>query len=564
MTLSKLAAWLLLAAFGAAAGPAHAQATPERADDLVVMIQTEDRAVAAGIVVGMQQNGLLFILTARHVIEPPGSSGKIQATVEFAQARGRKLQAIMPAVSFNKGLDLAVIAVPAKDAPTAFQTGAPLSFGRASELPRLGEKLRAVGQTGGTPWASTGLVNEVRSSRSTEIVAEGPSVYEGSSGGALIDDEGLIVGVISRGDRGAFTAIPLRIAREQFEEWRLPFTLQDSYGRAYNGEKMDREFFKPRFGSSDRGTGAVWFEYKATIAINAREIQYSTDGIQYFRARNTVNLSLEHGMAPKRLFFKYISLRGKIYGPFEYETGFAEMGIRKLIEVHHRPQFGNTVLLKAQEDNSFDAVVAIRNTVVSIHPLIIEPMKSFRVDFGDGFFVPKEMRIYGGGFDFDLGTELLSYDTGIQKIRVEAIGPTGEKYGPSTFVIDFENLLKSAWTTGMKEGKLLGCGPYPSTPTVCTPAGWSEGVRWSGVRRVEAGFSPNMLDRTADVAATFRELIEQKSGGSTRWQHRLHTCWEAGPECPFFIRVDDKRSHVYVRYQLFDGRWTDIQKVSIR
>lgn len=95
---------------------------------------------------------------------------------------------------------------------------------------------------------------------------------------------------------------------------------------------------------------------KPKIAVDAREILYSFDGIQYLSTQITTHLFFEEDKAPTRIFNKYVSLYYRVYGPFVYENGFANIGFKAMIDEFHRPDQGNTILVKL-EDNRRNCAV---------------------------------------------------------------------------------------------------------------------------------------------------------------------------------------------------------------
>ncbi|HLX57246.1 MAG TPA: trypsin-like peptidase domain-containing protein [Ktedonobacteraceae bacterium] len=169
----------------------------ERAASSTVLVNGRERQPASGVV---YEPGL--VLTADHVLE--------QEEITIETHDKRKLAAQI--VGRDKSSDLAVLRV----ADLALEAAIP-----STESPRVGQLVLAVGRTNEEgPMASSGVVSTIggplRTGRGVLLeryLRTDAIPYPGFSGGALIDTEGHILGILTTGlVQGLTLAIPMQIA----------------------------------------------------------------------------------------------------------------------------------------------------------------------------------------------------------------------------------------------------------------------------------------------------------------------------------------------------------------
>lgn len=205
---------ILAVLLGHAAASAALAAPRNGAEDLVVMVRGEidgiGSTIGAGIVVATT-DAHVYVATARHVVRWPTGAIATGIEVEFHARRGVGVPARVLDHGFGQNVDLAVLAVDIGDAP-------PLDLDRprarlTSEVVR-GEELWLVGHGGGVPWASSPAGEPVTEVLTVRIKVHSPGAREGMSGGAAVDADGLIAGMIVRDSPPEVELLPIRYVVE--------------------------------------------------------------------------------------------------------------------------------------------------------------------------------------------------------------------------------------------------------------------------------------------------------------------------------------------------------------
>ena len=177
-----------------------------------------------GFVVG-ERAGRLYIVTAYHVVhvvaDPAevGAGSAVKVKVEFYDRRGRMYDAELLG-THDAARDLAVLTVPA---PPEFKWTKKCLAG--AEKQKRGSPVWFVGRD--QEWKPPVVPGHVLAGPSTEwlLELEGMMVKEGSSGGPVISDTG-IIGMIQRDSQEGTHALSVDFIRKVFEEWRHPWDLQ--------------------------------------------------------------------------------------------------------------------------------------------------------------------------------------------------------------------------------------------------------------------------------------------------------------------------------------------------
>ena len=198
---------------------------PDEEDQAATGEPSVERSSGSGVI--LDPDG--YIITNAHVVEyatrlevqlPFAATGGAQGR-SIVQRRGRTVGAQIVAIDHET--DLAVIKVEAKELPT-------LTFGDSDSL-RPGQIVLAFGSPLGLDSSVTmGVVSAV----ARQLTPEDPMIYvqtdapinPGSSGGALVDTEGRLVGINtmiysqSGGNEGIGFAAPSNIVRNVFSQMR--------------------------------------------------------------------------------------------------------------------------------------------------------------------------------------------------------------------------------------------------------------------------------------------------------------------------------------------------------
>jgi Trypsin-like peptidase domain len=200
----------------------------ENAKRAVVMVNAAidgDARPGAGIVFGLA-NDRVYIATANHLVRR-GASNAIDIQVEFRWSPGKRFQAEL-LTYYDASLDLAVLAVPGLAKTGA--AGAHLSLDRIGSSASLAQGVRgdpvwAIGHPGGEAYGvSGGQVSQLEALVLKYRVAG--LVSGGYSGGPVVDQSGLIVGMIRQEEPPDAEATRIDLVLSQLKVWGYPIDLQ--------------------------------------------------------------------------------------------------------------------------------------------------------------------------------------------------------------------------------------------------------------------------------------------------------------------------------------------------
>lgn len=180
----------------------------------------------AGIVVG-RKGGLLYIATARHVIEEIAETA-VDLKVQFADRPGVEVDAFILQNELDSGLDLSLIGVPEALAPDSIKGQVSLNVARLQPKVEKGEGIAFLGQPSGEPWKLSPIGQQVLQSGITKLEIASTDAQPGYSGGAAVDENFRIVGIIVSTDGSRVSIIPLPLIKEKIEERSFPFDLENT------------------------------------------------------------------------------------------------------------------------------------------------------------------------------------------------------------------------------------------------------------------------------------------------------------------------------------------------
>ena len=198
------------------------------AKQLVVMIDgrfptSGALSSGAGIVVG-RKGGLVYIATARHVVEDL-SEYATDLKVQFSDKPGIEVDAFILQSEFDKGLDLALIGVQETLVPETIKDEKELPVARLDTLVGDDESVLMIGQPAGIQWKLSPKATEILQSGITELKIASKDAESGYSGGAALDENFRIVGLIISTNGTQVSIIPLPLLKEQIVNGSLPFDL---------------------------------------------------------------------------------------------------------------------------------------------------------------------------------------------------------------------------------------------------------------------------------------------------------------------------------------------------
>lgn len=198
----------------------------ERSQRLIVMIRGElgdTPTIGAGIVFGRDKDKL-YVLTANHVVR----RGNVEArnlSIKMRTLPDRPLLAHVLS-HFDSETDLAVIGIEGL-AGQGIDVCA-LDFALLnSATPKRGASVFPVGNPNGIGWAMPVNPDLVAQVTGNKIVFQSTFISQGHSGGALLNERGLLTGMIQTNEPPFASAIALNSALQPIRRWDYPVDLMD-------------------------------------------------------------------------------------------------------------------------------------------------------------------------------------------------------------------------------------------------------------------------------------------------------------------------------------------------
>jgi len=202
----------------------------EQTSQLIVMLSADYDGTpefGAGIIFGSEKDHLL-IVTAYHILH----RGNQQPTNIWARlkiAPNKSLKATVLKYSTQANLDLAVLSV--KDLVNQGANGCAFPFDRLPMNSNLqfGDEVLPVGNPNGLQWAIPVKPDNISQINGSEIVFQSTFISNGHSGGALIDTEAKLIGMIIADQPPFGRAINLDKVLQQVKEWGYSTRLVNYY-----------------------------------------------------------------------------------------------------------------------------------------------------------------------------------------------------------------------------------------------------------------------------------------------------------------------------------------------
>lgn len=230
--IDLLLAILMLAGFAVSAQEEDAgdfDAGFERTAKIVVMIKADYDGVdefGAGIIFGRQKDRLL-IATAWHVIHR-GTMVPQKILVTFRSMPGKDFEARVLKNGGDNGLDLAVIAVD-NLAGSGFKV-CDVEFDclrRKDEIKRR-DSVYPVGNPSGVAWALTPDPDKISQLSKNDIVFQSSAISSGHSGGALLNKDAYLLGMITADQPPFGKALHIDSLTKHLKLWGFPVLLMPS------------------------------------------------------------------------------------------------------------------------------------------------------------------------------------------------------------------------------------------------------------------------------------------------------------------------------------------------
>ena len=187
---------------------------------VAIVSRLGDTDVFGGGLISGYKDGRVYIATANHIVRRgPDQAAHIEIVIK--RLPERRIKAIL-LERFDHGLDLAVLAISVRDADVLDPTRLPQGFARDAQLVSHGEALYSIGHPSGQLWRKS-----VTPDRFADVVGDGVrfeslSLAPGHSGGALVNSDGEIIGMIRRDEPPTGVASNIHTLMRKFSEWGYP------------------------------------------------------------------------------------------------------------------------------------------------------------------------------------------------------------------------------------------------------------------------------------------------------------------------------------------------------
>jgi ankyrin repeat protein/S1-C subfamily serine protease len=184
---------------------------PEQGVELVAMLRTE-LGSGAGFLISHERDRV-YIATANHVVRQGVEEAKtIEVQLKALAPRWHRAR-LLPAVA-DSDLDLAFLAVDGIAGPALDFCALPLALAGDISRLRRGDAVYPVGYPSGILWATPLTPDHASQVTARQISFESQFVRVGFSGGALLNQRGEIVGMITADEPPLGRAVPLPLVLE--------------------------------------------------------------------------------------------------------------------------------------------------------------------------------------------------------------------------------------------------------------------------------------------------------------------------------------------------------------
>jgi len=208
----------------------------EKIKSLIVMIEGrfgDEVSFGAGIIFGFQLDRI-YIATANHVVRK-GTQEAQNLQVKFKWLPGESIEARLLKHS-DKDLDLAVLAVVGRRLGMDFKSLPFNELGDPSSLKR-GDAVYMIGNPSGQQWRVNVTPDNVSSKSGNIISFETAFIRPGHAGGALLNKNWELVGMIKADEPPDGKAVNIKSVIDTLREWEYPVDLSPAPPRIPIGQK---------------------------------------------------------------------------------------------------------------------------------------------------------------------------------------------------------------------------------------------------------------------------------------------------------------------------------------
>ena len=197
----------------------------EQTVQLIVMISVdydgEGSGVGAGIVFA-KENDRILIITASHVIQK-GPTTANNISVRFKSVPDKSFKAtVLKHINNGESLDLAVLSVSNLASQGLNACAFPFDrLRRHGDLERKDEVI-PIGNPNGRSWSVPLEPDKISEISESELVFQSNNIKSGHSGGALVDTDANLVGMVTADEAPLGHAMTIEALLKQLKQWKFP------------------------------------------------------------------------------------------------------------------------------------------------------------------------------------------------------------------------------------------------------------------------------------------------------------------------------------------------------
>jgi Trypsin-like peptidase domain len=221
-TTYAMAAILVTLALQSAAQERAIDGSQDDPSNLVVVIERrlgETDGLGAGLISGYKDD-MVYIATANHTVRW-GREQAAEIEILFKRVPERRVRASL-LERFDTSLDLAVLAVSVRDTDFLDPKSFPQAPARDAQFVSRGAALHSIGHPNGQLWWKNVTQDRLAEVLGDVVRFESFSLAQGHSGGALVNSDNEIIGMIRADQLPTGVALNIQTLRHKFSEWSYP------------------------------------------------------------------------------------------------------------------------------------------------------------------------------------------------------------------------------------------------------------------------------------------------------------------------------------------------------
>ena len=217
-----MAALLVTLALQAAAQERAIDGSQADPSNLVVVIERKlggTDGFGAGLISGYKDD-MVYIATANHTVRW-GREQAAEIKIVFKRVPERRVSASL-LERYDPALDLAVLAVSVRETDFLDPKSLPQAPARDAQFVSRGAALHAIGHPNGQLWWKNVTPDRLAEVLGDVVRFESFALAQGHSGGALINSDNEIIGMIRADQPPTGVALNIQTLRRKFSEWGYP------------------------------------------------------------------------------------------------------------------------------------------------------------------------------------------------------------------------------------------------------------------------------------------------------------------------------------------------------